>query len=169
MALADKQAAQADTLGTLILSIDCSVKATPEEKSGDGIVPWVQIEKTDTEIKRLIDPEEIVLPYTKARLIIDYPLNNPAVFELSTTGKGFTRKQLTQYIGDKYHMIYEEEEQSATEKTVPLDKRENLINRNKTNGKYGIWGHDLSDLSLTTIEVYKDEKGQISLMLDINS
>ncbi|TWW00850.1 hypothetical protein [Chitinophaga pinensis] len=45
MALAQEQAAQADTLGTLILSIDCSVKATPGEASGDSILPWVNIEK----------------------------------------------------------------------------------------------------------------------------
>lgn len=169
MALAQAQAAQADTLGTLILSIDYSVKATPEDKSPDGILPWVSIADTDTEIKRLIDPDEIVLPYTAARLIIDYPLNNPAIFELSAAGKGFTRKQLIQYIGDKYHMIYEEEEQSAATKTVPLKERDGIINRNSTDGKYGVWGHDLSDLSLTTIEVYRDDKGQISLILDINS
>ncbi|ACU64530.1 hypothetical protein Cpin_7129 [Chitinophaga pinensis DSM 2588] len=169
MALAQAQAAQADTLGTLILSIDNSVKATPADKSPDSTLPWVSIAETDTEIKRLINPDEIVLPFTRARLIIDYPLNNPAIFELSASGKGFTRKELIKYIGDKYHMIYEEEEQSATTKTVPLNERKELINRNTTDGKYGVWGHDLSDLSLSTIEVYRDDKGQISLVLDINS
>ncbi|TWW00849.1 hypothetical protein [Chitinophaga pinensis] len=53
---------------------------------------------------------------------------------MSASGKGFTRKELLQFISDKYHMIYKEEEQSAVTKTVPLNERKELINRNNTDG-----------------------------------
>ena len=64
--------------------------------------------------------------------------------------------------------MYIDEENTATIKTLPMKDRK-IMNRNETNGKYGIWGHDLSDLVLTSIKVYKNRKGQIYLTLEIDS
>ena len=72
-------------------------------------------------------------------------------------------------IQEKYKQVYKEEEESAATKTIPMNSREGLSNRNETNGKYGIWGHDLTDLYLTDVEVYKDSKGVVSLILYIDS
>lgn len=82
---------------------------------------------------------------------------------------GFSRKQLALLISEKYHQIYDEEEVGATTKTIPVNKRDNGINRNKTNGKYGIWGHDITDLDLGSIDVRKSPNGEIFLELDIES
>ena len=54
-------------------------------------------------------------------------------------------------------------------KTIPPDKRGETLNRNQTDGKYAIWGHDLSDLYLMEIEVYKTKEGKIILRLNIES
>lgn len=76
---------------------------------------------------------------------------------------------MLQVISKKYHEIYIEEEASATTKTIPVEKREGLINRNETNGKYGIWGHDLSDLDLSSVEVYQNSEKKIYLVLSVES
>ena len=44
-----------------------------------------------------------------------------------------------------------------------------MYNRNETNGKYGIWGHDIADLVLADILVYKTADGQIILSLEMES
>ena len=116
----------------------------------------------------MIDKDEVVISDNKVILIIDYPLTKEARFEL-TSNNGFTREQLVKQISEKYHQIYQEEETTATTKTIPADKRTTLYNRNQTDGKHGIWGHDLADLALDHILVYKSPNGDILLSLDIDS
>jgi hypothetical protein len=141
----------------LLQTIEIKVRARQEdlEVFEDGIVPWINLQEAEKEIDRLIDADKIILPYPVATLVIDYPLNKPAQFELKTNTEGWTKKALINEISQKYHDIYKEEEGSATQKTIPMEKREGISNRNQTNGKYGIWGHDLSDLDLSSIEVYR--------------
>jgi hypothetical protein len=162
---------EADSLGVLISKIDFNLKATKEDLKifDDGIIPWISINKPGKNIDSLIGADEIVLPFSEVTLIIDYPLTNKASFDISTAGKGFSRKQLIRIISKKYHEIYKKEEKTAKAKTVPVDKRDSLLNRKQTDGKYGIWGHDLSDLDLGSIDVYKNDDGKIYLILDIES
>ena len=144
---------QPDSIGLLISTIEFEKQANQEEKATfeDGIVPWVSINNPELDI--LVNADEIVLPFKTATIIIRYPLNNPVRFELRPSEKGFTRKQLIQEISRKYHEIYTEEEKPG----------------NKTNGKYDIWGHDLSDLDLSTIDVHKRKDGKVFLILGIES
>jgi len=160
-----------DSLGTLISSIEFGIKATGEDLKDfeDGVIPWISIEKPESEIDKLIDGDEIVIPYSEINLIIDYPLNKPASFVLKNSTNGFTKKELILEISKKYHEIYNEEENTSKIKTVPLNQRKGIINRNETDGKYGIWGHDIGDLDLSTIEVYKSENGKIQIMLIVES
>jgi hypothetical protein len=158
-------------LGELIATIQIGVKANKEELKDfqDGIIPWISIENPEKDIDKLIDAEKIVIKNAEITLNIDYPLNNPASFILKSTQNSFTKKQLVLEISKKYHEIYNEEENSAKQKTIPADKREGLINRNQTDGKYGIWGHDIGDLDLSAIEVYKTKDGKIQIVLGIES
>ncbi|MDP9082101.1 MAG: hypothetical protein M3O71_32195 [Bacteroidota bacterium] len=167
---AESASTRADTTGVLISKIEFELKATQEDLKifEDGIVPWISIENPSNGIDSLIDADEIVLPFSQATLIIDYPLRKPVTFDLATEN-GFSRKQLIMLISEKYHEIYKGEETTASTKTVRADERKDLLNRNETNGKYGIWGHDLSDLDLGTIEVHETSSGKIYLVLDIES
>ncbi len=160
-----------DSLGTLISTIEFGIKATGEDLKDfeDGVIPWISIEKPESEIDKLIDGDEIVIPYSEINLIIDYPLNKPASSVLKNSTNGFTKKELILEISKKYHEIYNEEENTSKIKTVPLNQRKGIINRNETDGKYGIWGHDIGDLDLSTIEVYKSENGKIQIMLIVES
>lgn len=154
----------------LIAEINFELSATDEQKAEwpEGIIPWISIEHPQTEINQLINADEIVIREKKVSLIIDYPLNNPANIEL-TSNIGFSRKDLILAISSNYHKIYDDEEASAKTKTIPYEKRTGLINRNQTDGKYGIWGHDIADLDLSTIEVYSSKDGKIVLILVVES
>lgn len=160
-----------DTIGPTFSTIEFNVKATGEELKNfeDGIIPWISIDNPKPHISRIIDADKIVLKASSVTLIIDYPLTTPAVFVIKSSGQGFSRRQLITEISKLYHEIYKEEERTANTKTIPLNKREGLVNRNKTDGKYGVWGHDISDLDLSSIEVHKNSNGHFTLVLNVES
>jgi hypothetical protein len=136
----------------------------------DGIIPWISIKNADSEVNNLIEKDEIVINKGNVTLIIDYPLNNPVEIQIkANNSNGFSRKELAQKISTEYKRIYQEEEESAKTKTTPIDERQGLINRNQTDGKYGIWGHDIDDLDLSAIILRKAENGEIKLELIIES
>ena len=109
----------------------------------------------------------MVIPETRLTIFIDYPLSSSCKFIL-VSKSGFTKTQLIEEISKHYYQIYDEEEKSATIKTVPPRERK-IYNRNQTNGKYGIWGHDIGDLVLDEIHVYKSVSGEVFLVLQIES
>jgi hypothetical protein len=160
-----------DSLGSIISAISFKTIGSKVDKEifEDGIIPWVNIDSPDNKINALIDVDKIVLPYSNVKLIIDYPLNKPATFLLSTNKNGFTNREIIHLISQKYHQIYTEEESTSTIKTLPLNERKGLINRNETEGKYGICCHDISDLDLSLIEIRQNSKGEIYLTLGIES
>lgn len=160
-----------DSLGPVIFTIDFNVKATGEdlETFEDGFIPWISIDNPKAELKKLVDADKIILPFTTVKIIVDYPLNFPATFEVSAIQQGFSRKELIVEISRLYHEIYKLEESTAATKTIPIDKRGGLRNRNQTDGKFGVWGHDISDLDLSQIEVHKNSSGQVTLTLVVES
>lgn len=165
----EKSAAEKQTgaLGDLLTTISFDVK-TDSKEFEDGIVPWASIEKPENDIPKLIGNHQVVIPESKVTVIIDYPLKNEYRFELESES-GFTKEQLLRKISENYYKLYEEEESSATVKTIPVMERTGLVNRNQTDGKYGVWGHDITDLVLSKVLVYKAANGQIVLSLDVES
>jgi hypothetical protein len=167
---ADKMREIIESFGKLTKRIDFKIKADEEEIEleidDDGFINWISVEHP--ELERLISPDEIVITRNSVRLYIDYPLNYPVFFDLKSKENGFTRKELAEQISKKYHLIYSEEEESANNKTIPQEQRK-IMNRNPTDGKYGVWGHDIIDLDLTAIEVYEDKNKKLTLLLIIES
>jgi hypothetical protein len=99
-----------------------------------------------------------------------YPLRNEFSFPISaSSSKGFTRAELVRKIADLYKKVYEEEAQTSKIPVIPMEQRKHLINRNETNGKYGIWGHDLDDLVLHTFEISRTADGTVRAHLGIDS
>ncbi|MEO5942803.1 MAG: hypothetical protein ABIP30_15525 [Ferruginibacter sp.] len=159
---------QNDNLGELISTISFKVKTDNKKDYEDGFIPWASLEKPKQDIPNLYNKDEIVIKDTVIKIIIDYPLTNQYEFSLTSTN-GFTRQQLLLEISNHYFELYDEEEKTATIKTIPIAKRKTMYNRNQTDGKYGIWGHDIADLVLDEILVYKTTGGQIVLSLNIES
>ncbi len=160
-----------DVFGELISTVNFTMQPSKEDdETGDtDLIPWIGLEGIDAELDRLIEPDEVVVSNKKVTILIDYPLNNPVRFDLISKKEGFSRKHLAVEISRKYHSLYIEEEETASVKTIPPEQRKTMINRNETNGKYGIWGHDLGDLALRAIEVRRSSDGEILLCLLIES
>lgn len=132
----------------------------------DGILPWISIKEPESEIDNLIGSNDIVIHNEMATLVIDYPLENPVSIKIKASDpNGFTRSELALKISAEYKRLYQEEEESAEIKTIPLEERQGLINRNQTNGKYGIWGHDIDDLDLSGAVLTKAPNGEIKIEL----
>jgi hypothetical protein len=157
-----------DSLGTIVSKINFKVKTDSLADYPDGYIPWIDIEYPEKEIKNLLDKDKVMIEDSVVTIIIDYPLNIEYRGELKSKN-GFTKQQLIRLISAHYHKIYEEEELTASIKTVPIKKRTKMYNRNQTNGKYGIWGHDLADLALDEILVYRNAEGHLTLSLNMES
>jgi hypothetical protein len=157
-----------DNLGSLISTIDFKVKSSNITDYPEGFIPYIEVEHPEKSVKQLVNKDEIVIEEDTITLIIDYPLTNE--FRLKINSKhGFTRRELITEISKAYYKLFEEEEATATIKTIPVEKRTTVYNRNQTNGKYGIWGHDIADLVLADVMVYKALNGEILLSLNIES
>lgn len=107
---------------------------------------YIWLKNPNNDIKILHDREKIIAPNT-IKINYKYPLSGDFVFEhVSENKKGFSKKELIEIISKQYNHIYEEEKNTSIIKPDYIS-----YNRNRTNGKYGIWGHDLEDLLLHTI------------------
>ncbi len=157
-----------DNPGKLIDSITFEVRTKNTVDYKNGLVPWASLEKPDRDLPKLIDPKKIIINEKALTVIIDYPLKHEYRLELRSAN-GFNRAFLLKEISKAYYKLYEEEETTATIKTIPIKKRTTMNNRNETNGKYGIWGHDIANLLLSGILVYKTDDDKIVLALNIES
>jgi len=127
----------------------------------DGTYGTVSIPMTcewaDKYNEKLVDPYDIVLKKEKINVLFDYPFSNKKVFTLeSSNGEYFTRIDLATLIAKQYQKMYKEEEETSKieEATFGEVYGEDAMlthNRIETDGKWGIWGHVLSDLGLSVI------------------
>lgn len=124
---------------------------------GDDLYPeWM---KEDGEYDKEIEankPNDVILPANKTYiLVIDYPLSIPAKIPLKTGKKGMTRSQFVDKVCKAYRAIYKAEDSTSSRK-VRLGKDGGsapMFNREQSDGKWGIWGHDIGDLILCAVHV----------------
>jgi len=141
-----------------------------DDPEWDEPSPYVSLENPESDIRNMRNPDEIVLAATQLTLVLNYPLSKEWEFPVkSQSPKGFSRAELARLISETYKAVYAEEERTSKVQVVPPDQRTGLINRNKTDGKYGIWGHDLGDLVLHTVEATKKADGSMVAYLGIDS
>lgn len=119
-------------------------------------------------IALLQKPDEIVIPFEHAILVIDWPLTNPARIAITAPiTQGFTRRELVKAICEEYSNVYEAEEGTAHTKPIPPAERAPGEKRNRTDGVYGIWGHDLSELRLTALRWTRRPEGTVEIELHV--
>lgn len=130
----------------------------------------VRLHDVEASLVKLRNPEEIVIPFDNAILVISFPLTTPASIAISASfAVGFTRAELVRAACEEYANVYEAEEATATTKTVPPEERTTLKNRNRTDGVYGIYGHDLDRLVLTAMRWNRETDGSIKIELHVES
>lgn len=101
-------------------------------------------------------PSEIVLePNTEYTLVIAYPLSVPYEKKFKVNSDGMTRLKFVDLICKAYRKIYKEEDKSTK---IKVGNISGMLNRNATNGKYGIWGHSIEDLLLCDASVGKKNR-----------
>ena len=128
----------------------------------------LHLDNADKSIALLQKPDEIVIPFEHAILVIDWPLTNPARIAITAPiVQGFTRRELVKAICEEYSNVYEAEEGTAHTKSVPLSDRASGEKRNRTDGVYGIWGHDLADLRLTAVRWTRRPEGTVEIELHV--
>jgi hypothetical protein len=130
----------------------------------------LRLREPERSLAVLDKPDEIVIPFTQAVLVIDYPLTTPASIAIEAPLPiGFTRSALAKAICDEYAHIYDAEEGTAATKTIPIEERGPMRGRNRTDGAYGIWGHDLQDLVVTAARWTRQADGLVRIELHVES
>ncbi|HZZ75671.1 MAG TPA: hypothetical protein VFE04_07060, partial [Puia sp.] len=166
-----KKIKNTDELGELISMIDFKIKTNNIKEYPDGYTTDISIDHPESEVKNLIDKNEVPSALYEVRdicILYDYPLKNPDTI-CAHFNRPITRKYLVKLISQNYHFIYEEEEKTAPVKPLPPSKRILGHKRHETTGSYGIWEHDLSDLRLEECKVYRKKDGSILLTLKIEN
>ena len=128
----------------------------------------LRLDNPEASVALLPKPDEIVIPFEHAILVIDWPLTNPARIAITAPiVQGFTRRELVRAICEEYGNVYEAEEGTSHTKPIPPDERAAGEQRNRTDGVYGIWGHDLSDLRLTAVRWTRLPQGTVEIELHV--
>jgi hypothetical protein len=115
----------------------------------------ISLESPDKDLGK-VDDKKIVLdkPIT---VLVEYPVSGSWEFPLAPPKGGWTQASLARSIADLYHHIYEEEARTSK---VAAGHVPGLMNRDETNGTFGVWGHDLGDLVLEGIDFDEDADGK---------
>jgi hypothetical protein len=130
----------------------------------------IRLADAERAVAQLDRPDEIVIPFEHAVLVIDYPLSTAVSVPIAAPlALGFTRGALVKLICEEYGHVYEAEEGTAATKTIPPDERGERRGRNRTDGAYGIWGHDLGDLVLTAARWTRQATGTVRIELHVEA
>lgn len=131
-----------------------------ETETAPSISDW----SNDKSFFNLNNSADIVIPNKKVKIVFDYPFSQEFIFEFtSDTEEGFTREYLIDCICLQYKKMYDEENASVEVSSIEERmKKGGLLNREQTDGKYGIWGHDIEDLYLEGIKY--DENNNIVIL-----
>jgi hypothetical protein len=119
----------------------------------EGYDPSIPLVPTwdDRPAKKGLKEDEVILPGKQEFLLqITYPLSIPYSGIIKTPAKGMTRREVVNKIVECYERIYREEDEAVGKPTPMIT---GMLNRDTSDGPYGIWGHVLSDLMLHTLNV----------------
>lgn len=111
----------------------------------------------------IVNPNEIVAPYSKITIHFTYPLSTDALLEFETTNpNGFSRREFISCVGRGYRKIYDTEHEAVGDPGhIP-----GMCNRRQSEGPYGIWGHDMDNLVLHSAKEIDGQPGHYTLGID---
>jgi hypothetical protein len=135
-----------------------------------GFPKGMRVHDVDKALAMIEKPDEIVIPFEHATLVIDFPLTLPATIAITAAiPQGFTRGELVRAICDEYQHVYDAEEGTAHTKPVPREERGERGERNRTDGAYGIWGHDLEELVLNSARWVRQSNDNVRIELHVEA
>lgn len=96
-----------------------------------------------TPCDELVNPDTIVVAQDKITITFSYPLERETKLAFTNLG-GFSRYEFFRCVYEGYKNIYAQEDAVAGDPgMIP-----GMLNRARSDGPYGIWGHVMSDLFL---------------------
>ena len=107
---------------------------------------------------KMVKPDERVIRKENIVITYNYPLELAVDFPHKRKG-GWTRKALFAVIQKDYAKIYRDEDKAVG----PTGRLGSTLNRDKSDGPYGIWGHDIGDLVVEGVTV--SDNGKITLSI----
>jgi len=120
------------------------------------IATSIPVSKEYSKKYKMLKPDEVVIRKHNIVIEYSYPLSNKVDFSHKRKG-GWTRKALFAAIQKDYAKIYRDEDKAVG----PTDNIPGMFNRDKSDGPYGIWGHDIGDLVVEGVAV--SDKGKVTL------
>ncbi|MCE6957851.1 hypothetical protein LAZ40_02110 [Cereibacter sphaeroides] len=122
------------------------------EDPDDSLAPEVYVSLIRHADMVIEEVDEVVIPAARATLRLRYPLSCLVLVPVNAgTERGITRGNVLHAIHDAYAGIYRREE--SVSRPVPIDDRGTTLNRDSTEGPFGIWGHDITDLRVEWIDL----------------
>lgn len=102
-------------------------------------------EKSEQEIKKSNKKSKTKLSANVKYVIavINYPINNPAIFKFDCSSVELTYGKLLYLYTYAYQLMYKLEDEDVGE---PPKNIHGMLNRGVSEGRFGIWGHDICDL-----------------------
>lgn len=135
-----------------------------------GFPGGLRVADVDAAVAALELRDEIVIPFSRAILVIDFPLTNPAHVEIrAALPQGFTRAELVRTVCEEYEHIYAAEEGTSLDAGPVVEDRGQRRERRRTDGAYGIWGHELTDLVLSSARWVKHSNGEVRIDLHVEA
>jgi len=107
---------------------------------------------------KMVKPDERVIRKENIVIVYNYPLDLAVDFPHKRKG-GWTRKALFAAIQKDYAKIYRDEDKAVG----PTGHVPGMLNRDRSDGPYGIWGHDIGDLVVEGVTV--SDKGKVTLRI----
>lgn len=134
-----------------------------------GFPPGLRVSDPERALAMVELQDEIVIPFSRATLVIDFPLTHPAHIGItSALPQGFTRGELIRTICEEYAHVYAAEEGTSIEE-AKIEHRGERRERKRTDGAYGIWGHALEDLVLASARWVKQSNGDVRIELHVDA
>lgn len=127
-------------------------------RNDETYISCPHISSYESDIDKIVKPDEIVAPEDTITILFDYPLSNAVELEFTNPG-GFNRVQFCKAVHDGYTQIYQIEDGAVGDPgMIP-----GMLNRQSSDGPYGIWGHVMSDLYLESIESCGDGRYKLGI------
>jgi hypothetical protein len=135
----------------------------PYLEPGEGPSPYIVLDDPEDSIDHLRGAAEVAIDRPAIRVRYRYPLGTRGpspleqreggwIFEEQAPGGArFTRADLARAVAARYAAIYAEEKATSGRAAARVSGAR-MLNRTETTGRFGIWGHDLGDLALATVE-----------------
>ncbi|PUZ26494.1 hypothetical protein GA0116948_1026 [Chitinophaga costaii] len=91
--------------GDLLSTIEFQVQAEGDEAKvfAKGIIPWVNLAQAASDLHKLLNAGEIVLPYTSVTVVTTFP--QAASFVLKTSAAGFSRVDLIRALRENINKL----------------------------------------------------------------